>query len=41
MDPDDTRRPYMCYFDDDGLTWSEPVDLTATCKNPDWGWYAN
>jgi sialidase-1 len=37
---DDTRRPYMCFSDDDGLTWSEPVDLTATCKNPDWGWYA-
>ncbi len=36
----DTRRPYMCYSDDDGLKWSEPVDLTATCKNPDWGWYA-
>ena len=39
-DVDNTRRPYMCYSDDDGLTWSEPVDLTATCKNPDWGWYA-
>ncbi|MBD3289785.1 exo-alpha-sialidase [candidate division KSB1 bacterium] len=37
---DDTRRPFMCYSDDDGLTWSEPVDLTETCKNPDWGWYA-
>jgi sialidase-1 len=37
---DDTRRPFMCYSDDDGLTWSEPEDLTATCKNPDWGWYA-
>ena len=37
---DDTRRPYMCFSDDDGLTWSEPVDLTTTCKNPDWGWYA-
>ena len=36
----DTRRPYMCYSDDDGFTWSEPVDLTTTCKNPDWGWYA-
>jgi sialidase-1 len=36
----DTRRPHMCYSDDDGLTWSEPVDLTATCKNPDWDWYA-
>jgi sialidase-1 len=37
---EDTRRPFMCYSDDDGLTWSEPVDLSATCKNPDWGWYA-
>lgn len=37
---DDTRRPYITYSDDDGLTWSTPVDLTKTCKNPDWGWYA-
>ena len=36
----DTRRPFMCYSDDDGLKWSEPEDLTATCKNSDWGWYA-
>jgi sialidase-1 len=36
----DTRRPYLCYSDDDGLTWSEPVDLSGTCKDPDWGWYA-
>ena len=36
----DTRRPFMCYSDDDGLIWSEPVDLTESCKNPDWGWYA-
>ena len=36
----DTRRPFMCYSDDDGLTWSEQVDLTESCKNPDWGWYA-
>jgi len=37
---ENTRRPYMCFSDDDGLTWSEPEELTATCKNPDWGWYA-
>ncbi|RKY60807.1 MAG: exo-alpha-sialidase [Candidatus Neomarinimicrobiota bacterium] len=37
---EDTRRPFMCYSDDDGLTWSEPVDMTESCKNPDWGWYA-
>lgn len=36
----DTRRPYMCYSDDDGLTWSEPMDMSSTCKDPDWGWYA-
>lgn len=35
-----TRRPFMCYSDDDGLTWSRPEDLTATCKNSDWEWYA-
>ena len=36
----DTRRPYLCYSDDDGRTWSEPVDLTISSKDPDWGWYA-
>jgi sialidase-1 len=37
---EDTRRPYMCYSDDDGLTWSEPTDMTESCKVTDWGWYA-
>lgn len=36
----DTRRVFRCFSDDDGLTWSEPVELTATCKDPSWGWYA-
>jgi len=36
----DTRRPYSCYSDDDGLTWSKPVDMSSTCKDPEWGWYA-
>jgi sialidase-1 len=35
-----TRKPYMCYSDDDGLSWSEPVDMSTSCKDPDWGWYA-
>ena len=34
------RHPYMCYSDDDGLTWSEPVNLVESCKRPEWGWYA-
>jgi sialidase-1 len=36
----DTRKPYLCYSDDDGLTWTEPVDMSMSCKEPDWGWYA-
>jgi len=36
----DTRRPYLCYSDDNGLTWTRPVDMTQSCKDPSWGWYA-
>lgn len=25
---------------DDGLTWSTPMDITASVKRPEWGWYA-
>ncbi len=35
-----SRSPYVCYSDDDGITWSEPADLSKTCKEPSWGWYA-
>ena len=34
------RRPYLCYSNDDGRTWSSPADLSETCRNPEWGWYA-
>ncbi|WP_167616688.1 sialidase family protein [Maribellus sediminis] len=34
------RVPFLCYSDDDGLSWSEPVDMSSSCKNPEWGWYA-
>jgi sialidase-1 len=36
----DTRRPYVCYSDDDGLTWSKPKDIAKQAKVPEWGWYA-
>jgi sialidase-1 len=36
----DTRKPYLCYSDDDGMTWSVPTDMVSTLKNPTWGWYA-
>ena len=34
-----TRLPYVCYSDDDGLTWTVPV-LVNGIKEPSWGWYA-
>ncbi len=34
------RKPYLCYSDDDGITWSTPVDMSETCADPSWGWYA-
>lgn len=36
----DTRRVYMSYSDDDGLTWQEPYEITETTKDPEWTWYA-
>ncbi|HAZ03726.1 MAG: glycosyl hydrolase [Bacteroidetes bacterium GWF2_42_66] len=34
------RKPFLCYSDDDGLSWSKLTDMSAGCKNPSWGWYA-
>lgn len=34
------RLPYVCYSDDDGLTWSDPESLPETCRDASWGWYA-
>ncbi len=34
------RLPYFCYSDDDGLTWSDPTDISETCRDTSWGWYA-
>lgn len=34
------RIPYLCYSDDDGKTWSEPVNMNETCRDTSWGWYA-
>lgn len=36
----DTRRVYMSYSDDDGVTWKTPYEITKTTKKPEWTWYA-
>ena len=35
-----TRTVWIMKSDDDGLSWSEPQDITASTKQPDWTWYA-
>ncbi|GHF08688.1 neuramidase [Amycolatopsis deserti] len=36
------RPPHVQYSDDDGLTWSAPVDISAQASRPDWdAWYAS
>lgn len=35
-----SREVWMCHSTDDGLTWSGPVEITATTKRPEWTWYA-
>ena len=36
----DTRRIFVTSSRDDGLTWSEPAEITETTKQPNWTWYA-
>lgn len=35
-----SRTVWVCSSDDDGLTWSEPIEITATTKEENWSWYA-
>lgn len=35
-----TRTVWVCHSDDHGQTWSQPREITATTKDPQWGWYA-
>ena len=34
------RTVWMMKSDDDGATWSEPVEITPQVKRPEWTWYA-
>ncbi|MGI5149619.1 exo-alpha-sialidase [Plantactinospora sp. CA-294935] len=38
--PEDSRRPHVQRSSDSGATWSDPVDITADVKRPQWRWYA-
>ena len=35
-----TRTVWITRSTDDGATWSEPTEITASVKQPDWTWYA-
>lgn len=35
----DTRRAFYCFSEDDGLTWSSPVEITSSIKDESWDWY--
>lgn len=36
----DTRRVFVLYSDDDGLTWTDAREITSDVKLPEWTWYA-
>ncbi len=36
----DTRRVFVMYSDDNGLTWSKAREITDQTKLPEWTWYA-
>ncbi|WP_027341066.1 sialidase family protein [Hamadaea tsunoensis] len=38
--PDQSRRVFAQYSDDDGTTWTAPTEITADAKLPNWRWYA-
>lgn len=35
-----TRTAWVSRSDDDGVAWSQPVEITKQVKRPDWTWYA-
>ena len=40
LESEDTRRIFVLSSTDDGHTWSEPEEITADVKLPNWTWYA-
>lgn len=36
----DSRTVWVSKSEDDGQSWSEPIEITRTTKDTSWGWYA-
>lgn len=36
LDPEETAQLMLVRSDDDGLTWSDPINITRQVKDPDW-----
>jgi sialidase-1 len=36
----DTRRIFVLRSEDEGLSWSQPEEITSKVKKPEWTWYA-
>jgi sialidase-1 len=34
------RTVWITHSNDDGVTWADPVEITASVKKPSWTWYA-
>ncbi|ETN96271.1 sialidase family protein [Zhouia amylolytica] len=41
MTPEETGQFMLVKSEDDGLTWSEPINITQQIKNPDWKLFFN
>jgi sialidase-1 len=37
---EDSRRVFVQHSDDNGRNWTQPAEITADTKLPDWRWYA-
>lgn len=35
-----TRTVWVSHSSDDGRTWTAPIEITKSTKDPSWGWYA-
>lgn len=40
QESEDTRRIFISSSSDDGLTWTEPAEITKDVKQENWTWYA-